>query len=80
MAVLAAWLSSKIDNPWLTALLGVVLIGVAVVDGIVLQNMSTLAVILLIIVGVINLLRLLPHSNEQAADQGRSARASSPRP
>ena len=59
MIVLAAWLSRKIDNPWLAALLGVVLIGVAIC-GVSTDQIVTLLAIIIIAVGVMNLLRLLP--------------------
>ena len=59
MIVLAAWLSRKIDNPWLAALLGLVLIGVAIY-GISTDQIVTLLAIIIIAVGVMNLLRLLP--------------------
>ena len=71
MIVLAAWLSRKIDNPWLAALLGLVLIGVAIY-GVSTDQIVTLLAIIIIAVGVMNLLRLLPlvaHKDEPVVDE-----------
>ena len=59
MIIFAAWLSRKIENPWLAALLGLVLIGVAIY-GISTDKIGALLAIIIIAVGVMNLLRLLP--------------------
>jgi hypothetical protein len=66
MVIAAAWLSKKINSPWLAAVLGLVLIGVAIY-GLAENDMPTFAAILIMIVGVMNLLRLLPHPDEQVA-------------
>ena len=71
MVILAAWLSKKIDNPWLAALLGVVLIGVAIY-GVSTDQIVTILAIIIIAVGVMNLLRLLPlvtHKDEPATEE-----------
>lgn len=58
-------LSKKINSPWLAALLGLVLIGVAIY-GLVEHDMATILAIIVIAVGVMNLLRLVPHPKETA--------------
>jgi len=57
--ILAAWLSRKINNPWLAAALGALLIGLGIY-GLVNDDMPTIIAILIIVVGVINMCRLLP--------------------
>ena len=68
MIILAAWLSKKINSPWLAALLGLVLIGVAIY-GLATDEIVTILAIVIIAVGVMNLLRLLPHPDEPVADE-----------
>jgi hypothetical protein len=68
--VLSAWLSKKINSPVLAALLGLVLIGTAIY-GLAATDMPTVVAIVIVIVGVMNLLRLLPHSDEQASEEKR---------
>ena len=67
MVVLGGWLSKKIDSPWLAAVLGLVLIGLGI-NALVSEDMPTIVAILIMIVGVINVLRLLPHPDEHVAD------------
>jgi len=59
MIILAAWLSRKINSPRLAALLGLILVGIAIY-GLSTSDMPTAIAILIMIVGVINMLRLLP--------------------
>ena len=59
MIILAAWLSRKINSPWMAALLGLVLIGIASY-GLYTDQIATVLAILIIVVGVMNLARLLP--------------------
>ena len=68
IVALGYWLSKKINSPWLAALLGLVLIGVGIY-GLSNENMPTIVAILIIVVGVINMLRLLPQSKKEVADQ-----------
>ena len=67
VVLLGAWLSKKINSPALAALLGVVLIGVGIY-GLSGDNMPEIAAILIIVVGVINVLRLLPQPAEKVAE------------
>ena len=71
MIILAAWLSKKINSPWLAAFLGLVLIGVAIY-GLAENDMPTLIAILIMVIGVINMLRLLPHADAPATDEPTS--------
>ena len=64
MVILAAWLSKKINSPWLAAALGVLLIGLGIY-GLANDDMPTIIAIVIIVVGVINMCRLLPESKEQ---------------
>ena len=64
MVVLAAWLSKKINSPWLAALLGLVLLGLGI-NGLASDNMPELVAIIIIVVGVMNMLRLLPEEDEE---------------
>ena len=59
MIILAAWLSRKINSPWMAALLGLILIGIASY-GLYTDQIATVLAILIIVVGVMNLARLLP--------------------
>jgi hypothetical protein len=74
MIIAAAALSRKINSPWLAAALGLVLI-VLGINGLIQANMPTIVAILIIVVGVINMLRLLPSGSEdeQPADRKQSA-------
>ena len=65
MVILAAWLSRKITSPWLAALLVLVLIGVAIY-GLIENDMPTLIAIIIMVIGVINIMRLLPRSDVAA--------------
>ena len=76
MIILAAWLSKKINSPRLAALLGLVLIGVAIY-GLATDKIVTILAIVIIAVGVMNLMRILPHADEPAAGE-RGSRANSP--
>ena len=67
MIILAAWLSRKINSPRLAALLGMVLIGVAIY-GLVSDQMVTILAIVVIAVGVMNLMRILPHAADPVAE------------
>ena len=64
--MLSAWLSKKINSPRLAAVPGLVLIGVGI-NGLVSEDMPTIPAILIIVVGVIDVLRLLPQPDEQVA-------------
>jgi hypothetical protein len=70
MIILAAWLTKKINSPWLAAGLGLVLIGLGIY-GLANDDMPTIIAILIIVVGVINMCRLLPKPKEQ--DPGKAA-------
>ena len=75
MIVLAAWLSTKINSPRLAALLGVVLLLVAIYG--VSQNSMPLALgVIISIVGVINLMRLLPQPDDDAVAKAKAAMGS----
>ena len=67
MIILAAWLSKKINSPRLAALLGLLLIGVAIY-GLATDKIVTILAIVIIAVGVMNLMRILPHAKEPVAD------------
>ena len=67
MVILAAWLSRKIQSPLLAAALGVVLIAVAIY-GLTKDQMPTWMGVVVIVVGVMNVMRLLPEKGEPAAD------------
>ena len=67
MVILGAWLSTKIKSPWLAAALGLLLI-ILGIYGLANDDMPTIIAILIIIVGVINMCRLLPDSKEQDPD------------
>lgn len=64
MVILAAWLSKKINSPWLAAALGVLLIGLGIY-GLANDDMPTVIAILIIVVGVLNMCRLLPQPKGQ---------------
>ena len=64
MIVLAAWLTKKIQSPWLAAALGLLLVGLGCY-GLVSDDMQTIIAILIIVVGVLNVCRLLPRPKEQ---------------
>ena len=66
MIILAAWLSKKINSPWLAAALGLILLGMGIY-GLVENNMPTVIGIAIIVVGVINMCRLLPRPKEESA-------------
>ena len=63
--ILAGWLTKKINSPWLAAGLGTVLIGLGIY-GLANSDMPTIIAVLIIVVGVMNMCRLLPHPKEQA--------------
>ena len=67
MIILAAWLTKKINSPKLAALLGLVLIGVAIY-GKVNNDMPTAVAVIITVIGVINMLRLLPEPKEAAVE------------
>ena len=68
MIILAAWLTKKINSPKLAAFLGLVLICVAIY-GKVNNDMPTILAVIIVIIGVINMLRLIPEPREAAADE-----------
>ena len=68
MIILAAWLSRKIQSPRLAALLGLILIGVAIY-GVATDKMVTILAIIIIAIGVMNLMRLLPEKDAPAVDE-----------
>ena len=72
MIILAAWLSRKINSPKIAAFLGLVLIGVAIY-GLVVRDMPTILAIIIMVIGVINVLRLLPQPRGAAEDDPVSA-------
>ena len=69
MVILAAWLSSKIQSPKLAAALGALLIGLGIY-GLANDDMPTLIAILVIVVGVINVLRLIPSHKAEPEPPG----------
>ena len=71
MIILAAWLTKKINSPRLAAFLGLVLICVAIY-GKVNNDMPTVLAVIIVVIGVINMLRLLPEPHEAAADEPAS--------
>jgi Na+/citrate or Na+/malate symporter len=73
-----AALSRKINSPRLAAALGLVLI-ILGINGLIQADMPTIVAILIIIVGVINMLRLLPQEDEASAD-AKQARDAKPAP
>ena len=67
LIILAGWLSKKIDSPWLATLLGLILIGLGIY-GLVEHDMPTIIAIALIVIGLMNMARLLPQKDEPAAE------------
>ena len=64
IVVIAGWLSKKISSPWLAAALGLLLIGLGIY-GLANDDMPQIIAILIIVVGAINMCRLLPGAREQ---------------
>ena len=64
MIILAAWLTKKIHSPWLAAGLGLLLVGLGIY-GFANDDMPTVIAILIIVVGVLNVCRLLPEPKKQ---------------
>ena len=62
--VIAAWLSKQISSPWLAAALGLLLIGLGIY-GLADNDMPKLIAILIMVVGAINVCRLLPGARAQ---------------